>query len=256
MGTALVTGATSGLGEEFCWQLATAKHDLVLVARSEQELNTLAAKLRQIARVKVEVLPADLAEPEDLANVCVRAAAGHEDGVSPVDFLVNNAGLGNNVDFLDNDLDQELYGLDVMVRAVMATCYYAGRAMRSRGRGAILNVSSVAADTASGVYSAHKAWVRTFSEALASELSGTGVTVTALTPGLIKTDFHRRAGRDVSTVPEVAFCSPAEVVEEALQAVRSGRVLCTPTAKYKLINGATRFAPRSVVRYLARRLPH
>lgn len=252
----MVTGATSGLGEEFCWQLASANHDLVLVARGQSSLQALASKLQNIAKVNVEIIVADLAEPEDLASVCVRAAADRTDGLSPVDLLVNNAGFGSNVAFLDDQLDQELYGLDVMVRAVMATCYYAGKAMRSRGRGAILNVSSIAADTASGVYSAHKAWVRTFSEALASELSGKGVSVTALTPGLVKTDFHRRAGRDVSKIPDALFCTPEEVVEQGLQAVRSGRVLCTPTAKYKVVNTVARFAPRSVVRYVASRLPH
>lgn len=248
MGTALITGATSGLGREFCWQLAAAKHDLVIVARTEEKLQKLAEDLRQMAGIKVEVLTADLAEPDDLARVCVRLQSQGKDGHSPVGLLVNNAGFGLGAKFLDNDLDRELYGMEVMVQAVMATSYYAGRSMRERGRGAILNVSSIAADTGMGTYSAHKAWVRAFSEGLATELAGTGVTVTAVMPGLVQTEFHERAGLDMSEVPQFVMGNAPNVVEEALRAVRRGEVLCTPTPLYKVVGGVYRVAPRRMVR--------
>jgi short-subunit dehydrogenase len=178
MGTALVTGATSGIGREFCWQLSNAGNDLVMVARNRGRLDALATNIRRVNGVNVEVLVADLAEPDDLAQVCRRLAVrpvetpDSEELPSSVDLLVNNAGFGFDSSFLDDDFDKQLYGLDVMVRAVMATCYYGGRQMRSAGRGGIINVSSVAADTGMGPYSAHKAWVRTFSEGLYEELSG------------------------------------------------------------------------------------
>lgn len=254
MGTVLVTGATSGLGREFCWQLAAANHKLVMVARNEDRLQELGAEIHNVAGVRVETIAADIAEPEQLAAVCVRLAEGREDGVPPIDFLINNAGFGLEKPFLDNDLDEELYGLEVMVRAVMATSYYAGRAMRERGHGAILNVSSVAADTAMGPYSAHKAWVRTFSEGLAQELRGTGVTVTAVTPGLVHTEFHQRMGDDFSQFPEFLWARPERVVTEALAAVRRGQVLVTPTPLYKAVNGLARVLPRSVVRAVSGRL--
>lgn len=254
MGTALVTGATSGLGREFCWQLAEAKHNLVIVARNAEKLELLATQLRQVAGTDVEVLPADLAQPEELANVCVRLGA--YEGDKPVGLLVNNAGFALGKPFLDNELDQELYGLEVMVRAVMATCYYGANAMRARGRGAIINVSSVAAETGMGTYSAHKAWVRAFSEGLAEELRDSGVTVTALTPGLVRTEFHDNTGIEEGSVPSFAWGDPQKVVEEALAAVRRGDVLYTPGTFYKVVNGVSRMAPRSVVRAISRRLPH
>lgn len=263
MGTALVTGATSGIGEEFCWQLAAAHHDLVLVARTREHLEALAEHLRQVAGVRVEVLTADLGDASDLQRVADRlrsddsaGAAGDGRAVAPVGLLVNNAGFGLGVPFLDDDLGREEQALDVMVRAVMVLSHAAGRAMVARGRGAILNVASVAADTGMGTYSAHKAWVRVFSEGLAEELHGSGVTVTAVSPGLTRTGFHEAAHVDVSETPAWAWSTPDQVVTAALEAVRRGRVLVTPTPLYKVTAGLTRLAPRTLVRGIVRHLPH
>lgn len=250
----MVTGATSGLGKEFCWQLAAAKHDLVIVARNSERLETLAEELRQVGGIQVEVIAADLAEPEDLARVCRRVEEDEEK--PPVGLLVNNAGFGLGKPFLEDSFDRELYGLEVMVRAVMATSYFAGRAMVERGRGAILNVSSVAADTGMGTYSAHKAWVKAFSEGLSEELAGTGVTCTVSCPGLVQTEFHERLGNDMSHVPEFVWTPAEDVVSQSLDAVRRGRVIVTPSPLYKVVNGAARVAPRSVVRAVTKLLPH
>ena len=149
MGTALVTGATSGIGEEFCWQLASAGHDLVLVARREDALAALAASLANVAGVRAEVIAADLSTEAGCARVAARLDVGgpadtEKPDLRPVDLLVNNAGFGLGSAFLDNSLENEINGLNVMVRAVMTLAHHAGISMRSRGRGAILNVGSVA----------------------------------------------------------------------------------------------------------------
>ncbi|MDC4232250.1 SDR family oxidoreductase [Actinomyces sp. B33] len=257
MGTALVTGATSGLGEEFCWQLASAGHDLVLVARRERLLDELADRLRNVAGVRAQVLVADLADPTDLQRVCDRLDADSgTDGTGPVGLLVNNAGYGLGVPFPDDDLERELRALDVMVRAVMVLAHHAARSMRRRGRGAILNVASVASLTGAGTYSAHKAWVVAFTEGLSEELRGTGVTASCVCPGPTRTAFFDNAGVDMSRTPHWAMASPERVVGEALDAVRSRRVLVTPTPVHKAAMGAMRLSPRWVVRRVMRAIPH
>lgn len=243
MGTALVTGASSGLGLEFAWQLATAHHNLVLVARNTERLEELAAQLRAVAAVRVEVLPADLSDRTDVERVADRLRQEER----PVGLLVNNAGYAIHKRFSTGDIADEETALDVMVRAVMVLSRAAIDPMRSRGRGAILNVSSVAALTASGTYSASKAWVRSFTEGLAVELAGTGVTATALCPGLTHTEFHERAGF-TELGPSIAWLNADRVVSKALADVRRGAVLSTPSARYWLASEALRLLPRSLVR--------
>lgn len=251
MGTALVTGATSGLGLEFAWQLATARHDLVLVARDAERLERLAVQLRAAAGVEVEVLSADLSVRADVERVAERLG----DGDRPVGLLVNNAGFGLGVPFLESDVADQERSLEVMVRAVLVLSHAAGRAMVARGRGAILNVSSVASLLAGGTYSAHKAWVRSFTEGLAAELRGTGVTATVVCPGLVRTEFHERAGIDLDTAPEALWLRPERVVSEALAAVRRGSVINTPSTRYRVVAGTIRTLPRSAVRAFERTRP-
>lgn len=247
MGTALVTGASAGLGLEFAWQLATARHDVVLVARDADRLERLAAQLRAAAGIQVEVLPADLTDPGDLERVAERL----RDTERPVGLLVNNAGLGLHQRFVTGDPAREEAALDLMVRAVLVLSRAAVEPMVRRGRGAILNVASVAALTATGTYSAHKAWVRTFTEGLASELHGTGVTATVVCPGLTHTEFHERAGID-QHVPEIAWLSADRVVATALADVRRGAVISTPSLRYRAGSALLRVLPRSAVRALNR----
>ncbi len=124
--------------------------------------------------------------------------------------------------------------------------------MVGRGRGAILNVASVAALLASGTYSAHKAWVRSFTEGLAVELEGTGVTATALCPGFVHTEFHARGDIDVSAYPEIAWLNAEDVVATGLADVRRGVVISTPSVRYRLASAAVRMSPRSVIRRFGR----
>ena len=261
MGTALVTGATSGIGEEFCWQLASAGHDLVLVARREDALAALAASLANVAGVRAEVIAADLSTEEGCARVAARLDVGgpadtEKPDLRPVDLLVNNAGFGLGSPFLDNTLEREVDGLNVMVRAVMTLAHHAGISMRSRGRGAILNVGSVASRTGAGTYSAHKAWVVAFTEGLAAELAGSGITATVVCPGPVDTPFFEHAGVDMSGTPSWLMASPERVVADALDAVRAGRIHVTPTATYKVAMGIMKIAPRWVTARAMRAVPH
>ncbi|PVU82771.1 short-chain dehydrogenase [Cellulomonas sp. WB94] len=246
MGTALITGASAGLGLEFAWQLATAKHDVVLVARGADRLEHLASQLRAAAGVHVEVLPADLTVRADVERVAERLRAT----VHPVGLLVNNAGLGLNQRFVGGDLDVEERALAVMVHSVLVLSHAAAGAMVERGRGAILNVSSIAALLASGTYSAHKAWVRTFTEGLAVELKGTGVTATAVTPGFVHTEFHERAGINMTALPDIAWLDADAVVATALADVRRGAVLSNPSLRYQGVAGVVRVLPRFAIRAL------
>ena len=244
MPTALVTGASAGIGRAFAERLAREGNDLVLVARDRARLDRLARELHAAHGVEVEVLVADLSDRAATGEVCVRLA----DSGSPVDLLVNNAGFGLRKSFLDNDLAAEEAGLDVMVRAVMLTCHAAGRAMRERGRGTILNVSSVASFIANGTYSAEKAFVTVFSEALASELAGTGVTVTALCPGFTRTEFHQRARMDISALPGLLWLDADVVVQQALTDASAGKVISVPGVQWKVVTTGLRMLPRPLVR--------
>lgn len=239
MARALVTGATAGLGHAFARRLAADGHDLVVVARDAERLGRLAATLQQDHGVTAEVLPADLGDHDDLLHVEARLA----DAERPVDLLVNNAGYTLNEAFLDHPVDVEDQFLDVMVRAVMRLSHAAAAPMRSRERGAIVNVSSVAGFTARGTYSAHKAWVTAFSQGLALELAGSGVHVMALCPGLVHTEFHDRAGMDLEATPELLWLDADEVVDEALRDVRRGRDVSIPDLRYKTMVAVARHLP-------------
>ncbi|MDR1635237.1 MAG: SDR family oxidoreductase [Bifidobacteriaceae bacterium] len=248
MGTALITGASAGLGEEFAWQLATVRHNLVLVARDEERLEQVAAKIRSAAGVRVEILPADLSKDRELNRVVARV----KQRTRPIGLLVNNAGFSVRQSFLEAPVKDLVAMEKVMIHTVMVLSHAAARAMVERGRGAILNVSSVAAYLSSGIYAADKAWVKTFTEGLAVELAGTGVTATALLPGLTRTEFHARAGLDYLSYPSAAWLSAADVVSRALSDVRRGVVLSTPSLRYGFIGQIARLAPRFIVRAISR----
>lgn len=242
--TALVTGASSGIGREFARQLAATGHNLVLVARDRDRLGALAGELEATHEVSAEVIVADLSDRAATEMVCQRLADPHR----PVDVLVNNAGFGLKAAFLDNDVEEEEAGLDVMVRAVLLTCHAAGRAMRARGYGRIINVSSVAGFITSGTYSAEKAFVTVLTESLATQLTGTGVSVTAVCPGFTHTEFHERADLPMQWLPQWAWLSAREVVRTALADNASGRVISVPGLQWKAVTALVRAVPRPLLR--------
>ncbi len=250
MGTALVTGASAGLGRALAIEIAARGHDVVLVARDGSRLDELAPEISRRYAVSTEVLRADLADRAQLQQVADRLA----DRERPIDLLVNNAGFGINHDFATGDIADEERALDVMVKAVLVASHAAAGAMTSRGHGAILNVSSVASFTAMGTYAAIKAWATTFSEALAVELDGTGVTVTALCPGFVRTEFHDRAAMQMPDLPERFWLDPHRVAQDALADVAAGKVISIPSTEYKALVAGMRLVPRFVARGLARRM--
>lgn len=249
MTTALITGATAGIGASFARQLAGLGQDLVLVARDEARLESKAQQLRSYG-VKVEVLPADLADDEGCALVEKRCAAG-------VDLLVNNAGLGTKGAFHEADLAFEEHLLRLNVRAVLRLTHAALPSMVARGSGAIINVSSVAgfAPGARAVtYSASKAWVTNFSESLHLQYAEQGIKVLALCPGFTRTEFHNRADMDTSGIPDRLWLDPEAVVRIALHDLDRGKSLSVPGRQYKVIVAATRVIPPSVQRTVLRGL--
>lgn len=250
MGTALVTGASAGIGREFARQLAGRGHDVVLVARDAARLEDLAGELAATHGVRAEVLAADLADRAEVQRVADRLA----DASRPIDLLVNNAGFGLRHGFLDGPVEEEERALDVMVRAVMVLSHAAGRAMRERGRGAILNVSSVAGTVTMSSYSALKSCVTVFTEVLSNELAGTGVTATALLPGFTRTEFHDRARMRMSALPDLLWLDADRLVRDALDDVAAGKVLSVPSPQYRLVTSLVRFAPRAAVRSVSGRI--
>ncbi|MFI6796223.1 SDR family NAD(P)-dependent oxidoreductase [Streptosporangium canum] len=247
MPTALITGATAGLGAAFARRLAADGFSLVLVARDEKRLAGSAEALRLRYGVKVEVLPADLAAEEGLTAVEARLREG-------VDLLVNNAGFGHPGGFLDVPVADELRMLKVHCEAVLRLTLAALPGMRERDRGAVVNVASVAAFFTRGTYSASKAWVVNFSESVASELTGTRVRVMALCPGFVRTEFHDRASMDTSGIPGFLWLSADNVVDEAMRDLARGRRVSIPDIRYKAIVGVGRLIPRGLAGEVSRRL--
>ncbi|RYB91532.1 SDR family oxidoreductase [Nocardioides glacieisoli] len=242
MPTALITGATAGIGHEYAVQLAARGHDLVLVARDVARLDLVADELRRAHQVEVEVLAADLTDRADLARVEARLA----DHDRPVDLLVNNAGFGLKKRFLDNTADEETAMLEVLVTAVLRLTHAALGPMAERGHGGIINVSSVAAFLPRGSYSAAKAWVNSFSEWAHMEYGPRGVTVMSLCPGFTKTEFHERM--QVKRGDGFMWLDVEFLVRKSLEDFDRGRAFSIPGAQYKTIIALTKAIPNRVLR--------
>jgi short-subunit dehydrogenase len=247
MATALITGATAGIGAEFARAYARRGYDLVLVARDEKRL---AAMAEELPSVTVEILRADLADRADVDRVAARL----DDLEKPVDILVNNAGFGMHISLLSRDLPAFDRAFEVMVRAVLVLGGAAARSMTTRGHGSIINVGSTAGYIPMGAYSAIKAWVMSYTEGLAVELRGTGVTATVLAPGWVHTEFHDRAGIRKSSVPDALWLQPGPLVETAIRDAAKGKVISLPSLRYKVLIFGARHIPRSLNRWVSRKI--
>ncbi|MEL4503322.1 SDR family NAD(P)-dependent oxidoreductase [Luteococcus sp. H138] len=251
MATALVTGGTSGIGNAFVRALAARGDDIVIVARDTARMNALAAELCAAHGIQVECLTADLARPEDVTRI----ADWIEDPAHVLDLVVNNAGFGLHAKLLDKEqLETQRRAMDVMCFAVLQLSGAAGRAMKARGSGRIINVSSTSAWIFSGNYSAIKAWVLSFTQALNIELKGSGVTATALCPGWVHTEFHQRAGISSDNLPGIVWVDPDVLVREALEDADAGKPISIPTTKWKIAIGVATHGPRGFIRWFSGKL--
>ncbi len=251
MARALITGATAGIGNAFAHELAARGYDLVLVARDLERLAAVAEELQQVHGVDVEVLRADLAVREQVMQVAARIEADDQ----PVDLLVNNAGFGLHASLLSaTDVDTHAQAIDVMCLAMLILGGAAGRAMKARGSGRIINVASTSGAIFTGNYSAIKAWARTWSTGLALELAGTGVTVTGLLPGWVRTEFHQRAGINSSKLPPIVWIDAETLVKQCLADVAKGRIESVPTLKWKIALFIADHGPRGFIRWFSSKL--
>ncbi|NVB39032.1 SDR family oxidoreductase [Pseudenhygromyxa sp. WMMC2535] len=250
---ALVTGASGGIGLEFARQLAAAGHDLVLVARSEAKLRALADELESSHSIRARVVAMDLGKPHAASELAAELDAL---GLA-VDVLINNAGFGLFGEFVDTELDEELAMIQLNIVALTELSKHLVRAMKARGRGQVLNVASTAAfqpGPLMAVYYATKAYVLSFSEALAAELEGSGVSVTALCPGPTTSGFQAAAQLEGSKLIKGKMAGAAEVATHGMRALARGKAVAIPGAQNWMIAQTSRLLPRKTVTRLVKRV--
>jgi uncharacterized protein len=249
--TALITGASSGLGAEFARQLAARGAALVLVARDRAALDAVAAEVRAAHGVAVEVLAADLLDHDQRDAVVSRLS----DPQHPIDVLVNNAGYGLDLAFESNDIADEARHLALHVEVPMRLMRAVLPVMLERGRGRIVNVASVAGFVPRGTYGAAKGWLIQFSRWATTRYRRHGVTVTAVCPGFVHTNFHERLGLapGAEGVPAGMWLEAPAVVAEALRDAARGRSVSIPSARYKALVALSRLLPDALVARAAER---
>jgi uncharacterized protein len=250
MATALITGGTSGIGAAFARAIAARGDDLVLVARNADRLSDVATELKELYAIGVETIVADLAERENVIRIAERLTSTER----PIDLLINNAGFGIGTKLTDPDTTPHEHAIDVMIKAVLMLGAAAGRTMRDRGAGTIINVSSTAGYVSMGSYSAIKTWVTAYTESLANELHGTGVKVTALCPGWVRTEFHQRAEINISSIPSILWLDADRLVADCLEDSADGKVISIPSKRYKLLMTICEHLPHRAQRAVSRTL--
>ena len=240
--TALITGATAGIGESFSRLLAQEGFDLILIARDKARLEERARDLgRMHPNLRIETLRADLTVEADIERVESRVSQG-------VDVLINNAGFGINKSFMKSSILSERELLKVLVETPMRLTHHAIPFMLQKGEGVIINVSSVASFIAGGTYSAAKSYLTVLSESLHSELKGTGLKVLALCPGFTRTEFHQRGRMRMTGLPQFLWLSADLVTEIAWRDVHRGKAISIPGWQYKILMLVLRLLPRPLVR--------
>jgi len=245
---AWITGASAGIGAAFARALAARGHDLVLIARRRERLDSLAKELAEAHAITARVEPVDLTSPEARAPL---VEALTED---PPDLLVNNAGFGTAGRLAELPAQGELAQLRLNVEALVELTRAALPGMIARGRGAVVNVSSLAGEFPApynATYGATKAFVTSFTEALHEELRGTGVKVQVLLPGFTRTEFQEVAGVDAARVPAAAWMDAEEVVRASLTSLGRGELRCVPGGMNKGLAAAMSLVPRALVRRIA-----
>jgi len=243
---AIVTGASAGIGAAFAERLARDTYDLILVARRRDRLDELAEKLARTHEVRVDVLAADLTTSDGLRKVEARIAAE-----PALELLVNNAGFGTNGAFADLDRDGEEEEVRLNVLALLRLTHAAVGAMKARGHGSVINVSSLASFQPApfnATYGATKAFVNSFTQGVAEELRGTGVRLQLLCPGFTRTEFQEVAGVRTEDIPAFAWMSAEAVVDVSLDALRKGDLVVIPGAGNKVMGAVMRAMPAAVAR--------
>ena len=239
---ALVTGATSGIGESFTRLLAEDGYNVVLVARDLSRLRERASGLESQYGIETVVVQADLATNEGCA-VIENYIADNE-----IEVLINNAGFGTNKSFTVSELEVEQSLLDVLVRVPMRLMHVALPGMKVRDQGIIINVSSVAGFIASGTYSASKSYLTVLSESLNTELKDTNIKISALCPGYTRTEFHQRGRMSMKGLPTFLWLNADALVAKSWSDARKGKAISIPGWQYQLLTFVIRIAPRSMVR--------
>ncbi len=242
---ALITGASSGIGADYAAQLAAAGYDLLLVARREARLQALAATLTEQHGIACEVFAADLADEADVDGL-----VAHIEALPRLDFLVNNAGFGTKGHFSEVALASHVAMIDVHIVAAVWLTRAALPGMIARGRGAVVNVASVAGFyplPGNATYSATKRYLITFTEALHQEIHGTGVRVQALCPGFTRTEFHEQSKEPVAGLPDFVWLSAEGVAAHSLRDLERGVVVSVPGWLYQVLAWASRWLPYPLI---------
>jgi short-subunit dehydrogenase len=239
---ALVTGATSGIGESFSRLLAANGYNIVLVARDFPRLQERATALEAKFGISTHVIQADLATDAG----CLRVEKYIPE--NQIDVLINNAGFGTNKSFTMSTLEVEQQLLDVLVRTPMRLMHVALPLMKARNNGIIVNVSSVAGYIAGGTYSASKSYLTVLSESLNTELAATNVKVSALCPGFTRTEFHQRGKMSIKGLPNFLWLNSDRLVEQSWRDALKGKAVSVPGWQYKLLVLIVQTVPRFIVR--------
>jgi short-subunit dehydrogenase len=248
--SALVTGASSGIGEQIARVLADRGCTLTLVARRADRLAALADELRP--KVDVDVVAADLGTDDGVAEIELRLAQ------RPVQLLVNNAGIGTAGTFHELPRAGEEAEVRLNVLALLRLTHAALQPMVASGRGAVLNIGSLAGDQplrGSATYAATKSFVTTFTESIAAELKGTGVTATVVKPGFTYTEINQEGAPDPSSLVGRMWMQADFVARESVAAAEKGQLICVPGAQWKALNGVVQTLPRAFTRAVTSRMP-